>query len=325
MSKITNMQQRIENLVFEGGGTKGSAYAGSVQVLEEHGLLEGVHRIAGTSAGAITATILATGGGSQGLLDSVEHTNFANFIKDRWGIFGEIKRTIDDYGMYTGRDFVKILKATVGQFSGNSELTFKQLDELVAQDPSKYKFLTVIASNLTKQQSEIFNSETHGDLEIWKAVRASMSIPLIFEPMVINGDYYVDGGLAWNYPIDVYDKKTLDTASNKTTIDENPATLGFFLEPRQLVDKNGRFKTNHYPINSLKSFATGLGSFLYETSNSKHMHPGDRCRTVFIDDLGINSTNFNISPEQVQALIASGRKAMDAYFARAEVQSQKQG
>lgn len=48
-------------LLFEGGGTKGNAYVGVIQVLEEHGLLKEIRRFAGTSAGSQTAALLAVG------------------------------------------------------------------------------------------------------------------------------------------------------------------------------------------------------------------------------------------------------------------------
>src|SRR5207244_4266854 len=50
-----------ENLVFQGGGSKGLAYIGVVETLEERGDLQCVKRVAGTSAGAITATLVALG------------------------------------------------------------------------------------------------------------------------------------------------------------------------------------------------------------------------------------------------------------------------
>ncbi len=65
----------IENLVFEGGGTKGAAYAGCMAVMDEWGLLSSVRRVAGTSAGSIIATLLACGAGSKGLTESVYHTD----------------------------------------------------------------------------------------------------------------------------------------------------------------------------------------------------------------------------------------------------------
>ena len=45
---------QFRNLVFEGGGVKGIAYAGAVAVLEDKGILPGIRRVAGTSAGAIS-------------------------------------------------------------------------------------------------------------------------------------------------------------------------------------------------------------------------------------------------------------------------------
>jgi len=311
---MTKAAAIIENLAFEGGGTKGSAYAGSMQIIEELNLFHGVKRIAGTSAGSITAVILATGGGSAGLTESIEHTNFSRFLQDPWGLVGDIKRVTLDYGLHSGDEFVVILKQFIGKFSGNPELTFHQLEVLVKKDPKKFKHLSIIASNLTTQQAQVFNVDNHPNLPIWLAVRASMSIPLLFEPVKINSQYHVDGGLAWNFPIDLYDTTSVNETNGDSTRDYNAATLGFFLEPAALVDTGKAFKTNHYPIDSLKSYASALGSYFYETANSKHMHPEDRKRTVFIDDLGIDGKNFNISKKNVEALIASGRKATREYF-----------
>ena len=55
------MPYHFRNLVFEGGGVKGIAYIGAMQVLEEKGILTSVQRVGGTSAGAINATLLALG------------------------------------------------------------------------------------------------------------------------------------------------------------------------------------------------------------------------------------------------------------------------
>ena len=50
---------QFRNLIFEGGGVKGIAYVGALQVLEEHGILSDVVRVGGTSAGAINSVLLA--------------------------------------------------------------------------------------------------------------------------------------------------------------------------------------------------------------------------------------------------------------------------
>ncbi len=60
-----------KNLVFEGGGVRGIAYAGALKVLEERGLLQSVERVGGTSVGAVTGTNLTA---QQTVVFSHEHT-----------------------------------------------------------------------------------------------------------------------------------------------------------------------------------------------------------------------------------------------------------
>ena len=52
------MAHHFRNLVFEGGGVKGIAYVGALQVLEEKKILPGIIRVGGTSAGAINAVLV---------------------------------------------------------------------------------------------------------------------------------------------------------------------------------------------------------------------------------------------------------------------------
>ena len=49
----------FKNLVFEGGGVKGTAYGGAIYILENKNIIKNIKRVAGTSAGAITATLIA--------------------------------------------------------------------------------------------------------------------------------------------------------------------------------------------------------------------------------------------------------------------------
>lgn len=304
----------IENLVFEGGGTKGAAYVGCMKVMNDLGLLHKVKRVAGTSAGSITAALLACGSGYEGLKEAIDHTDFSTFVDDKGWILSDIYRLFWHYGFHTADPFVAVLKKYIGKYGGDPELTFAQLDQKIKNHPNgRFKHLTVISSNLTRQKSQIFDHQRSPDLPIWKAVRASMSIPLIFEPFQIKGDYYVDGGLSWIFPIDVYDKTHLEKNGDEK-YERNPATLGFYLEQHDLVKDGKEYNPPSVKINSLRSFATAMIGYMMETANSKHLHPDDVARTVFIDDLGVSGTTFNTSKEMIQKLIESGRKATEAYF-----------
>jgi predicted acylesterase/phospholipase RssA len=68
----------IYDLVFEGGGAKGMVFAGAVAELEQHGHQFG--RLLGTSAGAITATLLAAGYDGNGLLATLTEKHEGNSV-----------------------------------------------------------------------------------------------------------------------------------------------------------------------------------------------------------------------------------------------------
>lgn len=52
------MDYHFKNLVFEGGGVKGIAYAGALEILDKEGILQNIERVAGTSAGAMMAVLV---------------------------------------------------------------------------------------------------------------------------------------------------------------------------------------------------------------------------------------------------------------------------
>src|SRR5437868_11761036 len=70
------------DLVFEGGGVKGIALVGAVAVLEERGFQ--FQNLAGTSAGAIVATLLAAGYKAAEVRDIIAGQNFARFMDATW-------------------------------------------------------------------------------------------------------------------------------------------------------------------------------------------------------------------------------------------------
>ena len=75
----TTSHVQFRNLVFEGGGVKGLAYAGATRVLEERGILKDIQRVAGASAGAINALLMALGYSSDEQLAILKSTDFDEF------------------------------------------------------------------------------------------------------------------------------------------------------------------------------------------------------------------------------------------------------
>ena len=197
----------FRNLVFEGGGVKGIAYVGALEVLDQEGILKDIKRVAGTSAGAMVAVLVGLGYSAAELRDILWNLNFQNFLDDSWGYIRDTKRFITDYGWYKGDFFRNLMADFIKQKTGNGEATFKDL-----QDETKYKDINLIGADLSTGCTQVFNVRNTPDVKVADAARISMSIPLFFAAVKgVNKDnhIYVDGGLLDNYAIKVFDRKNL--------------------------------------------------------------------------------------------------------------------
>lgn len=200
---------KIENLVFKGGGVLGVAYAGAVQTLEDHDLLKDIKGVAGTSAGAIVATLLCLRYPSSNIKDIVSMTNFKGF-EDRCNPI----RIFTKYGLYKGDFLLSWIKKIIKDKTNNENITFSEMGK------RGYRNLKVFATDLNSKNVKEFSQSSTPDVIVAESIRASMSIPLFFSawkfPKNNPDDHvYVDGGTVYNYPI--------------TAFVDLKKTLGFFL------------------------------------------------------------------------------------------------
>ena len=176
MNKNSNTSKyHFKNLVFEGGGVKGIAYVGALEVLDQEGILKDIKRVAGTSAGAMVAVLIGLGYSAAELRDILWNLNFQNFLDDSWGYIRDAKRFITDYGWYKGDFFRNLMADFIKQKTGNGEATFKDL-----QDETKYKDINLIGADLSTGCTKVFNARNTPDVKVADAARISMSIPLFF-------------------------------------------------------------------------------------------------------------------------------------------------
>ncbi|MGK3986061.1 patatin-like phospholipase family protein [Sorangium sp. So ce136] len=313
----------IKNLVFQGGGVKGMAYVGAIDELEKRDVLRGVTCVAGTSAGAITAALLAVGAGAEEVGRVLRGTDFTSFMDGGGWVVRESIRLFNDYGIHPGKAFETWLRAQIADLTevvtgrAQPDITFGDLRALAAEHPGRARKLYVVSTNLTKQVAEVFSAEAHADVPIYQAVRMSMSIPLFFEAYPFRGDLYVDGGVSWNYPIDLFDgthrRPVLGLLGKAIGI--NPGTLGFSLGTKEQIE-SARHDWRPLParVDSLESYVKALTSFVLDTSTLLHLDNAAIQRTVFIDNANIPTTDFEIAPAQMDVLIENGAAATRRWF-----------
>jgi len=96
------MTAQFRNLVFEGGGVKGIAYVGAMQVLEQRQALKGIKRVGGTSAGAINALLFSLGYTIVEQREILSSSNFKDFMDDSFGVIRDIRRLAKEFGWHKG-------------------------------------------------------------------------------------------------------------------------------------------------------------------------------------------------------------------------------
>lgn len=286
-------EARWNNLVFEGGGVKGVAYAGALQALDAAGGLDGVERIGGTSAGSITALLVALGYTPAEITDIVFGLDFDEFRDGTF--FTDAERLFEEYGWYPANTATCLFECLVERRLGGRRATFADLHARAAEDPA-FRDLYVVATDLDRRHWMVFSHESpeHADLPLADAVRASMAIPFYFTAQEIGGDVFVDGGVLLNYPIHLFDRQ-----------DPKDATLGFFLGSLP-----GKAEVEDFVQYTEQVFET----LLAVQTDDLCADADDVRRSVFIDPLGIATTDFGLTTEQKCALIRSGAAGTRDYL-----------
>jgi NTE family protein len=293
-------------------------------VLQARDLLRSVENVAGTSAGAITAALVAVGATAEEMQTILGSTDFASFMDGRGGFVGDAVRLFEGYGVHKGDEFQKWCREQLGtitqRVTGTAmpDITFAQLSALAAKD-DRFCNLYVVVTNLTRQVAEVFSTHTRPDVPLWQAVRMSMSIPLFFEAFRFNGEVYVDGGISWNYPIDLFDglqrQPVIGRPEVPPEVGVSAETLGFSLGTKAQIDHLERYGTPpEMPITGLETYAKALFNFMLDAANQLRLDPSSMQRTVFIDNANVATTDFTLSDELKQKLVDNGILATSAWL-----------
>jgi NTE family protein len=305
----------FRNLVFEGGGVKGIAYVGAMEVLRRKGILAGIERVGGTSAGAINATMFALGFSIAEQNRILRKLDFHNFLDDSWGVIRDAKRLIDKFGWYKGDFFHEWIGKLIKKKLGHPLATFGEMKEAGRPD------LYVYGTNLSTKFGEVFSHEHTPTMRIADAVRISMSIPLFFTAVVnARHDVYVDGGMLNNFPIRLFDREKYIPKKRRARLAVQTdyyrkENRRFLLDSKQeiCVFRYGA-EPVHERIDDFFDYVKALMTTVLEAQGNMHLHSDDWQRTVYIDTLGVATTDFGLTEAKKDRLRASGRKGATSYF-----------
>ena len=364
------------DLVFEGGGAKGMVFVGALKEFESRG--HSYDRLLGTSAGAITAALIAAGytvpemlealgekknnksvfnefmsppspipdevisnGAISSFLDGFDIPYFPDFLersvkRSLLSYFGEklparhLVSFVELGGWFSADHFVEWLSAKLdsgivaGKKRNFSKMTLEEFYQATGKD------LTLCVTDTTWHMMLALNHRTAPSCPITWAVRMSMSIPLLWQEVIwqtgwgkyrdqeIAGHSIVDGGVLSNFPIELFlsDLPSITSLMGPKTsnnvlgmlIDETLAVEGVESAPKTKsgIDIAG-FKTVQR--------IGGLVNTMLEAHDKSVIATFENL-VVRLPAKGYGTTEFEMSDERRNLLIAAGQIAMKTYFDR---------
>jgi NTE family protein len=324
---------KYRNLVFEGGGAAGISYAGALKELEQLVSedcfsLQDIQRVGGSSVGSITALLVCLNYTADEIAEKIKSIDLKTLKDDDFGVGRDFNRVIHEYGFYKGYALHELIKGFIKEKTGNENATFMDLKRLNFKDLYVTATKVYEKANVGTCKLSVFSWENAPDTPIAAIVLASASIPAFYKAVRLHeerpgfytqsslGHTYVDGGTLNNFPITLFDaaKYCSEAGSADSESVVNHETLGFRLvnpanmrddAPEQVIPAGK-------PLAFFAALANGVAFGQQEYIFNKV--GANKQRTICIDRLKASATDFDMSTEKKDELIASGKRSVRTFF-----------
>ncbi|MDP1850065.1 MAG: patatin-like phospholipase family protein [Solirubrobacteraceae bacterium] len=311
------------DLVLEGGGMKGIGLAGAVTALLRAGYA--FQRVAGTSAGAIVGALLAAGVGERGLSDAMARLRYER-VPDRGPprlpILSEGLSLLHSAGAYEGDYIHGFVRDQLERVGVRTFADLRRTDggDDVNLPPERRYRLVVTATDVTRGRLlrlpwdyGLLGLDPDEQI-VADAVRASISIPLYFDPVIVRDGVtgepttLVDGGVLSNYPIETFDRTDLRPP--------RWPTLGVKIVPELPAGDPELFPGIALPaLAPVKLLEQVVATAIVGNDQTYAERPCVRRRTINVDTSAVGIVEFDASAAQRDAVIANGTAAAERFLA----------
>lgn len=260
------------------------AHVGALLELRKHIPFTMIKEWMGVSAGSLLAMCLTIGYTLEELEDFCLRFDFTQ-IKEMDSVPGWILRM----GMDTGDRLERLIHACLHVKGLSSELTFQESQAICGYA------LRIVVTDLNDATPVMFSPEDTPSYRIADAVRASMTVPVYFQPFMcpVTGHYYMDGAVVSNYPLFL-----LPSEEHKKTI--------------SLLIRSSVGKIENAELSVEQVFARPMYILYSEKINTEIRCYDSRCIQMELGEIDI----FDFSMDQTlkQQIIEKGKQAVMAYI-----------
>ena len=269
--KIGKVNKGID-LILSSSGVRAPCFIGALEAVLDKGY--NIHRIAGTSGGAVIAAGYALGMSTQEMREMAPQIPYSKF-KDF-----QIRNllSLKNPSVYTGQELDKFYHSVFG----DATLKDFKIDCLIS-------VVTIIG-----KERKLISKETHPDMPVWEAVRMSSSIPFIFPYLELEGKAVTDGGL-YTHMSDIFPDNI------RPVICLRPRADHFIKKMVQDVKVHKLFIWNYLKI---------VAEYFVDAVDNQHVPDDEWGKTIVIPTFEIGGFNFDLDSQAISRLVQYGYNAV---------------
>lgn len=285
-----------KHIIISGGGLRGFVSLGILKQIENkskgHTLLEflKLNKLSGTSIGSVLALGICLNMKCDDIFDILTDAYKRQIFKD-----GNISSLIHFYGFSNGVEMMDMFQNTIRKWFyddiGHSK-TLSKKHQISNEDPTfldlykktKVK-LNIVASEVLSGEAVYFNYETFPNMPIYVALKASVSIPLIFSPVIYENGVYCDGGVLDNSP---HKDMTERTETMSICTDS-------FIDPIEFPSSVEKYLFRIITLSRCNAHHLNIELSQMDVTN-----------TIKVDCKNVNTLNLNMTYNEMKSLYESG-------------------
>lgn len=295
--------KQITHLIFSGNALKSVVLCGVLRYIYFHKLDSHIHDVSATSMGSFFALAFALKIPIEKLeamileLASDETVTKVNP--------SALMNIINNYGLCSSLNYLKIFRNYLKEVYDQDDITFLELSKKTGVN------VYVTTTRVDTGRFVVFNVNDTPNVSVLSAVAASMCIPLISEPIKIDGFYYIDGFMSNNFPCEVF------SHVNKKNILAIAGSVHHLYDMME-VEKGTDFSFFEYFYKL---------SFIFHLNNFKlcYANKVDNFEDILlVEPLEVKSLcvydkenkclDFSLSEEELNSLYLAGYKAIHNYM-----------
>ena len=293
----------ITHLVLSGGGMRGVLFVGALRYLYLENLHKNITHIAANSIGSFVALFitfkLTIEEAERVIYTSAGDTNLCNIPTKNY------YKIVSNLGLCSISHFMEHLRKVLRvKYPDMEDMTFKEASKKFGVN------LYFSTTNINRCENRIFSIEDTPDVSIFTACEASMAVPLIFNPVAIDGEYYYDGAFSNNFPIKIFSHVSKENVIGMVIYKERETyvptkdKMNIFFIIRQICKMFDILRISQVTLNEINS---GDKEYYFMPENITIQN----AMNVIVNRKGVR---IELTDEQVNEMILYGFTCMAEYI-----------